>query len=228
MKRITLILFFTVSFAITSNAQTDNSSKAYLSWTASQAQKIGRSMRAKGKVGSSFDSRFFKTNRAINYKLRATLLTPEVIRATARLEQISNRLTDEQTRKLVDEAEQVGGIVVLVELDPNEGSGVIPLDWRVFLQPRGLKDGSAGAITGIKSPQLRNIKALKGVKRRNYNYDVFWVVFPLVDENNKPIFGVNISQIELLVGIHDKEGRVVWKMPESIRTKLDALTKEYI
>src|SRR6185503_20885755 len=79
--------------------------EAYLSWTDEQALRIGKSMRATGKAGSSFDFRVTHTDHAVNYKLRATWLTPEVIRAAARHEQLLNRLTDDQTRALVKEAE---------------------------------------------------------------------------------------------------------------------------
>jgi hypothetical protein len=227
MKQILFILLGIVSFFSLGNAQTSTAEKEpYLSWTASQAENVGKSMRDNGKVGSSWDFRGINTNRAINYKLRATLLTPEVIRASARLEQLRNRLTDDQTRKLVAEAEAAGDIVVMIEVDPNEGSGVIPLDWRVFLQPKGLRVGEAGAVTGIKSPQLRNVKALSGTVRRDYDYDVFWVVFPLTDENKQPLFADNLSQIELLVGIYNSEGRVSWQMPESIREKIKSVSKK--
>lgn len=223
MKRIFITFLCILSFAISEKAQSTVTEKeSYLSWTATQAENVGKAMRDNGKVGSSFDFRVIHTERAINYKLRATLLTPEVIRASARLEQFRNRLTDEQTRKLVAEAEAAGDIIVMVELDPREGSGVIPLDWRVFLQPKGLKIGEAGAVAGIKSPQLRNVKALSGTARRDYDYDVFWVVFPITDENNQPLFTETISQLELLVGIYNSEGRVSWQMPESIRTKIKA------
>jgi hypothetical protein len=223
MKQFPLILFFIIGLAIALNAQTAASEKEpYLSWTAPQAENIGKNMRVSGKVGSSWNMRGLHTERAVNYKLRATLFTPEVIRASARLEQIRSRLTDEQTRKLVNDAEQAGDIIVMIELDPNEGSGVIPLDWRVFLQPRGLKPGSEGAVTGINSPQLRALKALSGVARRDYDYDVFWIVFPLTDENNRPLITADMSQMELLVGIYNSEGRVSWQMPESIRAKIKA------
>lgn len=226
MKKISLILFCFISLTIAVKAQSNVSGKeSYLSWTASQAEKIGKSMRVKGRVGD-WDLRLLKTNRSINYKLRATLLTPEVIRATARLEQLRNRLTDEQTQKLVSEAEDTDGIVVMVEIDPREGSGVIPLDWRVFLQPRGLQADSPGAVAGVKSPQLRDVKAFSGVRRRDYDFDVFWVVFPLFDENNKPLFAKTLSHLELFVGIYNREGRVVWEMPESIRMKLSASTEK--
>jgi hypothetical protein len=226
MKQILLILFCGVILSMSVIAQSLASDKEdYLSWTANQAENIGKAMRVSGKTGGSFDFRGINTDRAINYKLRATLLTSEVIRATARLEQLRSRLTEEQTRKLVVEAEAAGDIIVMVEIDPNEGSGVIPLDWRVLLQPKGLKPGSSGAITGVKSPHLQNVKALSGVSRRDYNYDVFWVAFSLVDENNTVLIAENLTHLELLVGIYNKEGRVSWQIPESVRTKITSRLK---
>jgi hypothetical protein len=152
-------------------------------------------------------------------------LTPEVIRATARLEQIRNRLSDEETRKLVAEADAAGDLVVMVEIDPREGSGVIPLDWRVFLQPKGFKPGAAGAVAGKKSPAFRKIKALAGVSRRDYDYDVFWVAFPLVDENKRPLFADNLSEFDLFVGIYNKEGKVSWRIPDSVKQKIKGLSQ---
>jgi hypothetical protein len=227
MKQIYLVLFGFICFVGMSNAQSAASeNEEYLSWTMAQAENIGRAMRQSGKVGSSWDGRLLDTDRAINYKLRATLLTPEVIRACARLEQLRNRLTDEQTRKLVKEAEESGDIIVMVELDPNEGSGVIPLDWRVFLQSPGARADSGGAVAGIKSPQLRNMKVLSGVFQRDYDYDVFWVVFPVVDEKGNALFAADVSRLELLVGIYKKEGRVIWNIPESIRQKIKERTRK--
>ncbi|MDQ3747921.1 MAG: hypothetical protein M3367_02730 [Acidobacteriota bacterium] len=197
----------------------------YLTWTSAQAENIGKSMRTNGKTGGAFDFRGIHTDRAINYKLRATLLTPEVIRATARLEQIRNRLSDEETRKLVSEADAAGDLVVMVEIDPLEGSGVIPLDWRVFLQPKGVKPGASGAVVGIKSPQLSKLKALAGVARRDYDYDVFWVAFPLVDKNKKSLFADHLSEFDLFVGIYNKEGHVSWRIPESIKQKIKVLSQ---
>ena len=153
-------------------------------------------------------------------------MTTEVIRASARVEQFRNRLTNEQTRDLIEEAEAGNYLVILVELDPREGSGVIPLDWRVFLQPRGLRLGEAGSIPGIKSPQLRNVKAFAGVFRRDYDYDIFWVSFPLVDANKKPTITSDVQEIELLVGIYGNEGRVNWKLPDSVRERIRTLSKK--
>ncbi len=218
-------LLVLMTFCLIGNLFAQNDKEDYLSWSASKAESIGKYMRDSSKAGSAFDFRVIHTDHAINYKLRATLMTPEVIRATARLEQLRNRLSDDDTRKLVSEAEKAGDLVVLVEIDPREGSGVIPLDWRVFLQPKGFQPGAEGAVAGIKSPQFRQIKALAGVSRRDYDYDVFWVSFPLVDANKKPLFAENLLELDLFVGIYSKEGKVSWRFPESVKQKMKELSQ---
>jgi hypothetical protein len=198
----------------------------YLSWTAKQAERIGKSMRASGRVGSLFGFRGLSTERAANYKLRATWLSPEVIRATARLEQLKRRLSEEQVRALVAEADQPEFTVILIELDPNEGSGVIPLDWGAFLQPEGLAAGQSGAAIGISSPKLREFIALSGVAERNYDYDRFWVVFPLISDEGRPLLPDSIQEAELVVRIRNMEGKVRWRVPESIRKRIAAQVKK--
>ncbi|RPI53394.1 MAG: hypothetical protein EHM55_13935 [Acidobacteria bacterium] len=88
---------------------------SYLTWTSAQAEQIGRSYRVNGRVGGAFDLRLLHTDRSYNYKLRATWLTPEVIRATARLAQIADALSNAQTQALVTQAEAVGDTVIMVE-----------------------------------------------------------------------------------------------------------------
>ena len=192
------------------------SAQSYLSWSANQVEQIGRSTRVNGRVGGIFDFRVVHTEHAYNYKLRATWLTPDVIRATARSLQFSKRLTDAQTEALVAEAEAAGDTVFLVEIDPREGSGVIPNDWTAFLQPKGLSPGDSGSVIGSVVPHLRNVPALAGMFRRDYSYDVFWVVFPLVT-NSKPLFADAVTDAELVVQIYNKAGRVSWRIPDSIR-----------
>ncbi len=189
----------------------------YLTWTSAQAQQIGRSTRVNGRVGGAFDFRVAHTEHSYNYKLRATWLTGEVIRATARLAQLSEGLSNEQTEALVREAEAAGETVVMVEIDPNEGSGVIPLDWVAFLGPTGSRSGEPGIVKGTILPGLRNVRALSGVFRRDYNYEVFWVAFSLSSETAKPLFPEAVPEAELVVRIYNKEGRVKWPVPESIR-----------
>lgn len=74
-----------------------------------------------------------------------------MIRATARVLQARSRLTPEQTDAIVTEAQAPGGLVVMVEIDPREGSGVIPLDWEAFLQP---EEQPADAVRGVERIEL--------------------------------------------------------------------------
>src|SRR3990172_4293907 len=87
----------------------------YLTWDAGKAHSIGDSTYERGRVGGYFDTRLLKTERSYNYKLAATWLTPDVIRATARLEQLRLRLSVEQARALVADAEAAGDTVIMVE-----------------------------------------------------------------------------------------------------------------
>lgn len=186
--------------------------EAYLTWTAKQAEAIGTSAYRRGRVGGILDLRMLKTERSYNYKLAATWMTPDVVRATARLLQLRSRLPESETRALVAEAEAIPGTVVMVEIDPREGSGVIPNEWEAFLQPKG---GPSRAVRGIVTPRLRDVKALAGVLRRNYDYDRFWIVFPLQSEAG-PLFTASDRMAELVVRIYDKEGRVEWPLPGAL------------
>jgi hypothetical protein len=141
---------------------------AFLSWSDKQASNIGRSMRAKGRVGGWLDTRVVHTEHSYNYELRGALLTPEVIRASARMHQLLEGLDDEETLDLVKEAENHGDTVVLVGVDPREGSGIIPRDWAAFLRPKS--DGESGGLRGVNEPELRTVKALSGTERRDYSY----------------------------------------------------------
>lgn len=211
MKTVSLMVAFVGALVA---AQVD---EAWLKWDAARAQAIGKSSYVQGRVGGFFDTRLLKTERAYNYKLAATWLHSDVIRATARILQLTGRLSDEDARKLVTEASGVGDTVVMVEIDPREGSGVIPTDWAAFLQPATPKGVDARVVRGTNRPELRELKALAGVLRRNYDYDRFWVVFPLQHEDGKPLFGAGDAEAELVVRIADREGRVKWPIPVSLR-----------
>ncbi len=192
--------------------------EAFLSWSAKQAIEIGTTMRSNGRVGGFLDMRVIHTEHSYNYKLRATWMTPEVIRATARTHQLLEGTDDEGTLALVSDAEALGDTVILVEIDPREGSGVIPRDWTALLRPKS--DGeSAGTVQGAYHPELRSVKALAGTSRRDYAYDVFWLVFPLVRRDGEPLFGEANKEAELVVRIQGKEGRVEWPIPQSIRVR---------
>ncbi len=208
---------------VQSSESTMPNQEDYLSWTAAQADTIGKSWRVNGRVGGAFDLRVIHTEHSYNYKLRATLMAPEVVRAAARLEQLRLHLTDDQTRELVREAESTNGLVALVEIDAREGSGVIPLDWRSSLRPKGAKEDSPSVIGGTSVPALRQVKALAGVSRRDYAYDIFWIEFPISNTDRKLIWENLPDTIELVVGIYNKEGRVTWPVTEPLRQRLNSL-----
>ena len=199
------------------SAQLAGSNASYVTWTSAQAQQIGRSTRVTGRVGAG--QGLLHTERALGYKLRATWLTGEVIRATARLLQLSDGLSNDHAETLVREAEGAGDTVIMVEIDPIEGSGVIPLDWVALLGPKGLRPGEPGMTKGTSVPKLREVRALSGVFRRDYDYEVFWVVFPLRGETGQPLVPDTASEAELVVKIYNNEGRVKWPVPESIRAR---------
>jgi hypothetical protein len=79
-------------------------------------------------------------------------------------------------------------------------------------------------MTGVSTPRLKTVKALAGVVRRDYSYDIFWVVFPLLDDKGAPAFSDSVREVELVVGIYDKEGKVSWPIPDSIRQRMRMLS----
>jgi hypothetical protein len=93
---------------------------AFLAWSRRDATGIVANMRRTDSVGSRLSFRGLKTDRAINYKLRATWLTPDVIRATARAIQLDERLSPADTRRLIAEAEGAADTVFFVEIDPTK------------------------------------------------------------------------------------------------------------
>lgn len=210
MLSMTVFVLALFAYSVQSGAPSD---AQYLTWSASQAEAIGKSTYGRGRVGGFFNTRMLKTERAYNYKLAATWVTPDVIRATARLLQLRSRLSEHETRQLVADAERAGEAVFIVEIDPREGSGVIPNDWEAFLQPKG--EPNAG-VRGTMRPELREVRALAGVMRRNYDYDRFWVSFSL-SKDGQPLFKPEHRAAELVVRIYDKEGRVEWSLPVTAR-----------
>lgn len=198
------------AFALTAQA----GGEEYLTWTAAQAEATVMKMLVKGTVPGT--RKTLNTEVAKRYKLRATWLTPDVIRSTARLIQLRERLTDQQTRALVAEAEAAGDTVVLIELDPIEGSGVVPVDRGAYLQPKG-NTSPEKAATGMEKPGLEDIRAFKNVHPRDYSYDRLWMVFPLVNQQGAPLFSGGDLEAELSVRIRTKEASVSWPIPDSIR-----------
>ena len=68
--------------------------EAWLQWDEARSQAVGKAAYVQGRVGGIFDTRLLKTERSYNYKLAATWMTGDVIRATARTLQLARRLPD--------------------------------------------------------------------------------------------------------------------------------------
>lgn len=220
--RLFFLTFIIVSCSIFSFSQSTSvsSDSQFLSWSKDTAFSIGKSWLIQGRVGGFFDGRILETNKSYNYKLRATLMSPEAVKAAARMEQIRSRLSEEETKTLVAEAEQEN-LVIIVEIDPREGSGVIPNDWRAFLRPKG--SASDELIRGVDKNTLRNYKALQPVLKRDYDYDMYWISFSLTDKNGIPLWKSVPNELELIVGINEKEGKVTWKVTEELRLRIENL-----
>jgi hypothetical protein len=210
------------SFGSSSIAATQK--EDFLSWDLNRCKEMIKLNWGKGKVKAG--QGLIHTERARDYKLRATWLTPEVIRASARILQLGNRLTDDATRALVAEAEAIGDTIVIVDIDPREGSGVIPNDWQAFLQAKSGNTVQVNAAVGVSANKLRDIKVVASAVARDYDYDRFYVIFPLKDENGEPIFSEATKEAELVVRIYHKEGKVSWTMPDSIYKRMQMLKKD--
>lgn len=69
--------------------------------------------------------------------------------------------------------------------------------------------------------KLRDLRALGGLFRRDYAYDAFWVSFSLTPADRAALFGPRVTDVELVINIHGREGIVVWPVPASLRDPSD-------
>jgi hypothetical protein len=199
-------------------AKAQDDGAGYLSWPRDRAEALAKSTRARDSAGQTWwDTRGTRTERSARYDVVATWMTPDVIQATARTLQLREGLSAEATKALVAAAEIPGQTIVMIEIDPHEGSGVIPLDWQAYLLPYATGKGVDGAVGGVGKRELRDVRVLGGIQRRDYAYDRFWMVFPLKNGEGKPLFGPNATEAEVVVRIYDKEARMKWPIPASIR-----------
>ena len=221
MKRLVLLFVLAILLAVPEGAAPQEPANP-LSGSPKQAEAIIQKMLVKGRVAGSRGMNPFNTSQSKSYKLRALWLTPDVIAASARLIQLQERLTEQQARALLEEADLPGYTIMLVDLDPDEGAGVIPLDRATFLQPKGAAPDSGRAVHGLEKPDFNEKKALARVMRRNYAYDRLWFAFPLQTESGAPLFSPSDQEAELIVQIRGREERVKWPIPDSIRARMTA------
>ena len=79
---------------------------------------------------------------------------------------------------------------------------------------------SHGGIHHQLAVDLRKVRALQPIAQRNYDYDRYWVVFPLKTESGAPLFGPGDTTAELLVRIYNREGAVSWPIRADVRARL--------
>jgi len=188
--------------------------RSFLSLSEKQARQTINGMRVNGQVGGSWDLRVTSTDRSYNYKLRATWLTPAAVEAAARLLQLTKGLGEDQALALVKEVRAVPAYFLLVELDPREGSGVIPKDWIARFGPRGAENRQ---VVGQVVPEEGAWRKLVGAFPRDYSYDIFLLKFPAQVEGGRLLFEPADTEAELVVRIYNKSGRVRWQTPADTR-----------
>ena len=134
-----------------------------------RARETIAAMRVNGRVGSGFDFRVTNTDRSYNYKLRATWLTPLVFEAAGRMLESAKGMAAADVQRLLKELTPEPAHYVLVELDPREGSGVIPRDWLSRFGPKGT-DGRI--VVGQVVAEQGGWRTLMSAFPRDYAYDV--------------------------------------------------------
>jgi hypothetical protein len=63
------------------------------------------------------------------------------------------------------------------------------------------------------------LPGLSGGARRDYDYDVFWMVFQLKTEAGEDLFAAGDQLAQLTVQINGKTGKVEWPIPAAIRQR---------
>jgi hypothetical protein len=175
-----------------------------------QASQWMLSMRGTGQVGGSLDFRVMSTDRSYNYKLRATWITPDVALGAARVLMLSKGFSHAQAQEVMEAANAPESWLLLVELDPREGSGVIPRDW---IARFGSRDMESRQAVGKEVTADGVWRSLLSAFPRDYSYDVFLMRFPRNDPSGASLLQPGDREAELVVRIYNKGGRVRWKIP---------------
>lgn len=168
--------------------------------------------RVNGRAGGAFDFRVTSTDRSFNYKLRATWIAQDVSSALAR-ELVSAKGVLEERALSAFRALDDDWYYFLVELDPREGSGVIPRGWVARFGPQAQPNR---AVLGEVLPETEAWNLVARAFPRDYAYDIFLIRVAKKTGDNKTL-EMTDSEAELTVGIYNKIGHVRWPLPERSR-----------
>ena len=175
-----------------------------------RARQTIAAMRVNGRVGGSWDFRVTSTDKSYNYKLRATWLTPQVFEAAGRILEFSKGMAAADVQGLLKELTADPAHYVLVELDPREGSGVIPRDWLSRFGPKGDDERQ---VVGQVVAEQGSWRTLMSAFPRDYAYDVFVVRFPVSTGERGSLIQPADKEVQLRVRIYNKVGTVDWRVP---------------
>jgi hypothetical protein len=179
-------------------AQADSN---YLLWTPAQAEQIGLAMRKAAQAGP--------------YRVQATWLTPEVVRATARILQLREGLNVETTDDMVQQAEAAADTAVLIELSGPEAAQVTAGEIEASFTPAGAAGG--GPIPGTQAPGLEEVRAYRGVAPLSKESRAFWLAFKLPREAYVPVIPGSGRAVTLTLRVKGAAASVSWPIPDSLR-----------
>jgi hypothetical protein len=185
----------------------------YKSVSEKQARNLINSARVNGRVGGAFDLRVTSTDRSFNYKLRATWITQDVASALARVLVAAKGVPEEKALSVLRALDDDDWYYFFVELDPREGSGVIPKDWVARF---GSPAEPGRAVVGEILPETEIWNLIASAFPRDYAYDVFLVRVAKKTGDRRTLENTD-SKAELTVGIYNKVGHVHWSVPEDRR-----------
>jgi hypothetical protein len=175
----------------------------FLRWSEADARRVVQGARQTGTAGSRlWDGRVKDTHRSSRYKVRAILWTPRALRAAARLVQLRERLSNAETLALLAAVESRPLHVASIEIDPIEGSGVLPHDeTRFFLQRPG--DESA-SVRAVEATDITGLPLFHKFEKRDWAYELLVTAFPRALESGEPLAAAGAAALELVVEIGGK------------------------
>lgn len=184
----------------------------YKSLSEKQARNLISSARVSGRVGGAFDLRITSTDRSFNYKLRATWITQDVASALARVLVAAKGVPEDRALSTLRDLGD-NWYYFFLELDPREGSGVIPKDWVARFGPQAQPNR---AMVGEILPETGTWSLLVSAFPRDYAYDTFLVRVAKETGDHRTLEATD-SEAELTVGIYNKVGRVHWPVAKDLR-----------
>ena len=183
-------------------------SEPFLRWSEAEARRAVLDARRSGSAGGLLDGRVNDTHRAYRYKVRATLWTPRALRGAVRLAALRDRLGDAEALAMLAAVEARPLQLASIEIDPVEGSGILPRDeTRFFLQRPG---DEAASVHPVEAPELSALPLFRKFEKRDWAYELLVVAFPRELASGEALAGPAVRALELVVDIAGKVERLTF------------------